>query len=252
MFDRGFFKGQGLAGFCLEVRKGGVKGALDKLDQLNGFNFTGNFSFALAGHLLKGMKNANTKAATSKLLSTLISYSRESNHANLLGYLCALLPNISDDLAYLRQVIPSETEDRNLSIFHGQLIPDKYNGALFFAMFATILKNSDSEHEQIYIYRSFEEGIQFMPESFPVTYDVLIPKMEQILISSQNDTIITHVLSIMNSMSYYSLESGSVVNFLNKQVLQQLGFTGIADSDLFQSKNKTNSVQAVSSVLDCF
>ena len=69
--------------------------------------------------------------------------------------------------------MPTESEDRTLSIFHPQLIADKYHGALFFAMYATILKNSDSEHEQLYIYRSFEEGIQFMPESFPVTYDVL-------------------------------------------------------------------------------
>ena len=60
------------------------------------------FSFTLAGHLLKGMKNANTKAATAKLLSTIISYSREPNLSNLLGYLCALLPNISDENAYLR------------------------------------------------------------------------------------------------------------------------------------------------------
>ena len=76
--------------------------------------------------------------------------------------------------------------------------------------------------------------------------------MEGILTSSQNDTIITHVLSIMNSMSYYSLESGSVVNFLNKNVLQQIGFTGIPDSDLFQNKSKANTVTDVISVLDYF
>ena len=75
--------------------------------------------------------------------------------------------------------------------------------------------------------------------------------MEGILTSSQNDTIITHVLSIMNSMSYYSLESGSVVNFLNKNVLQQID-TGIPDSDLFQNKSKANTVTDVISVLDCF
>ena len=52
-------------------------------------------------------------------------------------------------------------------------------------------------------------------------------------------------------MSYYSLESGSVVNFLNKNV-QQIGFTGIPDSDLFQNKSKANTVTDVISVLDCF
>ena len=93
-----------MAAFCLEVKKGQFKAALEILDQLNGFNFNANFSFALAGHLLKGMKNANTKAATAKLLSTIISYSREPNLSNLLGYLCALLPNISDENAYLRQL----------------------------------------------------------------------------------------------------------------------------------------------------
>ena len=91
-----------MAAFCLEVKKGQFKAALEKLDQLNAFNFNANFSFALAGHLLNGMKNANTKAATAKLLSTIISYSREPNLSNLLGYLCALLPNISDENAYLR------------------------------------------------------------------------------------------------------------------------------------------------------
>ena len=45
----------------------------------------------------------------------------------------------------------------------------------------TILKSSESEHEQLYIYRTLNEGAHFMPECFPVTFDVLMPKLEQIL-----------------------------------------------------------------------
>ena len=45
-----------------------------------------------------------TQKGRAKLLSTIISYSREPHLSNLLGYLCALLPNISDENAYLCQL----------------------------------------------------------------------------------------------------------------------------------------------------
>ena len=44
-------------------------------------------------------------------------------------------------------------------------------------------------------------------------------------------------------MSYYSLESGSVVNFLNKNVLQQIGFTGIPESNHNNNNNFINLIK---------
>ena len=59
-------------------------------------------------------------------------------------------------------------------LFNHNVTPDKTHAALLFTFLVTILKSTDLEHEQLFIYRSFEEGILFMPEAFPVTYFSLL------------------------------------------------------------------------------
>ena len=78
---------------------------LNKLDDLSGLNFKYDFSFAMAGHLLKGLRTSATKAATTRLLTDIIDFHCESNPAQILGYLAALMPISGDDVnSNLRQM----------------------------------------------------------------------------------------------------------------------------------------------------
>lgn len=99
MSDYGCFKGQGLAAFCNSSRKGPSERMLAKLDQLSGLSFKYDFSFTIAGHLLKGLKNVATKAAVTRLLNTFVEYSGENNPANVTGYFAALLPHCGDNIS---------------------------------------------------------------------------------------------------------------------------------------------------------
>jgi hypothetical protein len=96
--DNGCLKGQGLATYCMEARDSTLEPHLAKLDQLTGISFKQQFSFAVAGHLLKGVRNATTKTTTTRVMSTLIDVCREQVGANMLGYLAALLPHRGDDM----------------------------------------------------------------------------------------------------------------------------------------------------------
>lgn len=86
-------------------RLGKLEPLLNKMDKLSGLNFNYNFSFALAGHLLKGLRNSATKAATTRLLTDIIDSHCESNPAQILGYLAALMPISGEDInSNLRQM----------------------------------------------------------------------------------------------------------------------------------------------------
>merc|ERR1712007_19208 len=69
------FKGIGFSNYCLNTRKGKLEPMLNKIDSLTGLSFRSNFSFALSGHLLKGLKTSGTKAATSRLLTDILDSS---------------------------------------------------------------------------------------------------------------------------------------------------------------------------------
>ena len=99
MSDQGCYRGKGLAACCMQNRKGPYEGMLNKLDQLSGISFKYDFSFAVAGHLLKGLKTVLTKSASTRLLNTFVEYSGESNPANVTGYFGAILPHCGDNLS---------------------------------------------------------------------------------------------------------------------------------------------------------
>jgi hypothetical protein len=138
----------------------------------------------------------------------------------------------------------------SVSLFQPALIPDKIHAALLFTFLATILKSTDLEHEQLYIYRALDEGAHFAPDALPVTFDVLMKKMEQILNSCQNTEILTSVLAIMHSIYDYGLESTAVTATLNQQYLETVGFSGLASGDQFHTNQKSAIIQVVCSILD--
>mmetsp|Transcript_33497 Transcript_33497/g.52047 ORF Transcript_33497/g.52047 Transcript_33497/m.52047 type:complete len:256 (-) Transcript_33497:30-797(-) len=250
MSDNGCFKAKGLASFCTAARKGPSERMLAKLDQLSGISFKYDFSFAIAGHLLKGLKSVSTKAAVTRLLNTFVEYSGENNPANVTGYLAAILPHCGDNISdSCRQRLLSCSETGS-SMFNVGMVPDKIRACLLFTYLVTILQSSESEHEQLYIYKALEEGAHFMPDCLPVTFDVLMKKLEQVLVSTQNDEILSAVLAIMNCVYTYGLESNSPTTTLTKQYMESIGFASLGTADQFHQNQKGALIQAVCSVLD--
>lgn len=62
-------------------------------------------------------------------------------------------------------------------------------------------------------------------------YDILVPKMSQVLQHNQNQHIIEACLAIMKSMFLPEMQNSK--KRLNKDYLNKIGFQGIFDSDSF-------------------
>eukprot|EP01094_Clydonella_sp_ATCC50884_P006709 TRINITY_DN1591_c0_g1_i1.p1 TRINITY_DN1591_c0_g1~~TRINITY_DN1591_c0_g1_i1.p1 ORF type:complete len:2499 (-),score=1256.67 TRINITY_DN1591_c0_g1_i1:167-7663(-) len=246
-------RGYGLSAFCMESREGSFAPLLSKLDQVTGVSFKQQFSFAVAGHLLKGFRHANTKTPTTRLLSTILDVCRENVGANMLGYCTALLPYKSEDVHQrLNASLESAAEGPQQVLFNSQMVPDKMNAALLFTFLATVLKTSDFEHEQLFIFQTFQEGVNFLPDAFAVTFDTLVPKMTHMLLNSQSPEMLSAVLSILKSIFYYALDSSSATSKLTAAYLPTIGFAGLAQSDQFNegSATKQTVIKIVCSIID--
>ena len=60
------------------------------------------------------------------------------------------------------------------------MLLDTQHAVLLFTFLVTLLQNSDLEHEQLFIYESLREGVHRMPDALHVTYEMLIPKVENL------------------------------------------------------------------------
>lgn len=85
------FKENGLAKTMMAAREP-VQASLVRLDGITGISFETNFSFAVASHLLKGLRHPSTKTTTARLLHTFLSIAAKRGiGSEVLGYLIALL-----------------------------------------------------------------------------------------------------------------------------------------------------------------
>lgn len=253
-YENDCLKNIGLAAYCNSAKQGSVKGALGKLDQITGADFNSNFSFAVATHLLKGLKNSTTKAVTIRTLSTLVDLGREPNPADLLGYLAALIPHKGDDTTHLKQTIIracGESGNPTATLWHNALIPDLNHAGLLCCYLATTLKSSDFEHEKLFLFKLFEDGVVFNPEALFISHDVLVPRLQQVYINSQNQELFESALNIFSYIFQYNLESNSVISKFTKQHLANIGFGGLAEADMFLPATKGAPIaQVVCLVID--
>lgn len=118
---------QELSQFVMTVREGAMDNLLTKLDMITGISFKNSFSFAIATHLLKGLRHPQTKTSTSRVLSSFVDISaRKAVGPNLLGFIAALLPTKGDEMSNLRQLFPSEgnTDVAPTHYFFSELVSD--------------------------------------------------------------------------------------------------------------------------------
>jgi len=109
----------------------------------------------------------------------------------------------------------------------------------------------DVEHEQLTIYEAFKDGVQMMPEAFPVTYDILVPKIQQAIVTSHNPQIVEAVLAITKSMFSYEIESASS-DKMKQGFLSRVGFSGMPSCDMFPILPPTSATSSTSRYLSLY
>eukprot|EP01090_Pellita_catalonica_P017046 TRINITY_DN5062_c0_g4_i1.p1 TRINITY_DN5062_c0_g4~~TRINITY_DN5062_c0_g4_i1.p1 ORF type:complete len:2520 (+),score=346.34 TRINITY_DN5062_c0_g4_i1:70-7629(+) len=227
----------GVVSYCMSAREqGGLDSFLTQADEVTGLNFRTSFSFAVTGHLLKGLRTPETKTATARVLSSLIDISaKNSIDSNLLGYLAALLPVTGEANEHIKELLLSTTEGTSLHqyLFTEQMLPDTMSAVLLFTLLVTLLKSSDVELEQLFIYQSLCEGVLTMPEAFPVVYAELIPKMKWAIQNSQNQEIINACLSIMKSIFSDAMTDSNQKKLDKNYLKDNIRFQGLIHAGSF-------------------
>ena len=234
----------------MEARKGArLEPLLDKFDNMTGVNFDTSFSFAISTLMLKGLKSPTVKTSTVKVLSTFLRICNENNGSSVLGYFSGLLPIKGDDDVELMGLLRHYSNSNDTIICNKTMVPDKSHCNLLFYFLATILKNSELEHEQQVIYKIFLEGIYYMPDVFPIVFDQIKEKISQVLANSQNPEILSTIHKI-NHEIYNRTLTASYSSASANQALQNLGYLGLQGSDQFNPKQKSGQIQIVCNILD--
>merc|ERR1711862_31336 len=248
--ETGHFQSSGMNSFCMEARKGArLEPLLDKFDNMTGVNFDTSFSFAISTLMLKGLKSPTVKTSTVKVLSTFLRICNENNGSSVLGYFSGLLPIKGDDDVELMGLLRHYSNSNDTIICNKTMVPDKSHCNLLFYFLATILKNSELEHEQQVIYKIFLEGIYYMPDVFPIVFDQIKEKISQVLAYSQNPAILSTIHKI-NHEIYNRTLTASYSSASANQALQNLGYLGLQGSDQFNPKQKSGQIQIVCNILD--
>merc|ERR1711976_456390 len=99
-----------------------------------------------------------------------------------------------------------------------------------------VLKTSSAEQEQHVIYKIFMEGLAHRPQAFPIIYNEIQSKLSQVLLNSQNEEIVQMVHDINFTVNNSVKASQSSAQ--TKQLLQKLGFSGLAEVGQFDVKKK--------------
>ncbi|KAI8137099.1 hypothetical protein BJV82DRAFT_547510 [Fennellomyces sp. T-0311] len=228
-----------------------------QLDLLCGVNFESHFSFAIAGTFMKGLRHSNAKDTIYQGLTTFLDIeckqtptgsSDDVIEARTLGYVAGLLPIAAKNEA-LKELLriagldgidemdsmfyDANSTKNNSSFYYGIFdrldIPDNTTALLLISLLATQLNSADNESERLFIYGLLAEAAVGMPEVFALVYDTLLPKMNQIVVSSQTQPIIESVKSILVTACSDPVFGDAKNRRSQKMLLEELGFTALGD-----------------------
>ncbi|KAF8943228.1 Ras GTPase activating protein ira2 [Haplosporangium gracile] len=218
------------------------------LDESTGMNFETHFSFGVAGALLKGLKHPSTKTITTDVLRLILQISVKGTTPNIvdvrvMGYLAALLPQAARnmELKELLQLVGitsmevnnAALNDTYYKMFDYLVIPDNTTGLLLVTLVVTMLQNAETESERLFLYAFLAEAAVALPEVFALVYESLLPKMNQIINSSQIVPIIDAVQSIIFAVVADPVLSAAAANTQKASqlaYLTELGFAGLMDT----------------------
>ncbi|RIB13611.1 hypothetical protein C2G38_1974674 [Gigaspora rosea] len=236
-----------------------------KMDKECGINYN-HFSFAVAATLLKGLKNPVTKAGTQLVLTCFLDIAskgvlgEQTNNtidSSMLGYLAALLPVSAKnadmrELLWLCGIFDTEVENSELGttyykIFEKLDIPDNQTGLLLISLMVAMLQTAENEPERLFLYGFLSEAAVALPEVFALVYDSLLPKMSQIINSSETIPILDSVQSILYTVVSSEGQYGSRQNAITTangrinqmpSYLEEIGFTNLMECGSFLTVTK--------------
>ena len=186
----------------------------DTIDTAAGLSFETQFSFAVAGALLKGFKYADTRESIFICLTTFLEIETKSSKkpnmidARCLGYLCGLLPFAAknDALLELLRLVGihhidvdnfSSSSQLYASVWRVIDIPNNTTGILLVSFLVGMISLAENETERLFLYGFLSCAAISTPEVFALVYDSLIPKMNSIVVSSDNIALIGAVKDIL-------------------------------------------------------
>ncbi|RCI02984.1 Ras GTPase activating protein ira2, partial [Rhizopus stolonifer] len=220
-----------------------------ELDDACGVNFVNYFSFAIAIILLKGLNHCENKDVVYRCLCSFLAI--ESKHftkeevieARALGYLTGLIPfaakeNGLVDLLQLACYKDIDTGNINLELLGAGLfdfleIPDNSTALLFVSLLVALLNTSENESEKVFLYKLLAEAATTVPEVFSLAYEPLLPKMNQIVLNTQNHELLEAVKNILlTACSESAFTQNSTQKRTQKWGLSNLGFLALLDPTL--------------------
>ncbi|CAG8508989.1 2177_t:CDS:10 [Funneliformis mosseae] len=263
-----FFANEDIATVLLKARVP-LESIAKSMDREAGVNYD-HFSFAVSAILLKGLKNPVTKTGTKDVLNAFLDIASkgvgdQSNNIinyRMLGYLAALLPVSAKnadmkELLWVCGIVDSEVDNSELGttyykIFEKLDIPDNKTALLLISLMVAMLQTAEHEPERLFLYGFLAEAASALPQVFALVYDSLLPKMTQIINSSETIPILDSVQSILYTVisSETQFPSNRVVSRINQMpsYLEDIGFTNLMDCGSFQTitreKMKTNAMLA--------
>lgn len=239
-----FFTGDTMTDVLLAAREP-MADVARELDELCGVNFETHFSFAMATVFSKGMRYNNAKDTIYQALAAFLDI--ECKHdtgvveVQTLGYLGSLLPlavkneSLRDVLrlsGLYDDIVQEDGPTKSYSGLFDKLdIPDDETALLFISMIATSLHSAESESERLLLYSLLAESAISMPNVFCLVYDSLLPKMNQVVLSSNTQPIIESVKTILLiacSDPAFDSEKPKLAN-LQQEMLKKVGFTALAE-----------------------
>ncbi|CAG8517845.1 8557_t:CDS:10 [Diversispora eburnea] len=250
-----FFTQDSISKVLLKFRRRKLYEIGQEMDKENGINFE-HFSFAVAAALLKGLKNSATKSSTVSVLKYFLEISfkccletKQKNivHSSMLGYLAACLPISAKtgemkDILLLCGILDPEMENVELSTTYCPIInkldiPDNKTALLLISLMVTLLQNAETETEKLFLYGFLAEAAKTVPDVFALVYDVLQPKMIQIVSNSDTIPILDAVhkilITVVSESQFSSRMRGDQISYL-----EEIGFRHLMDAGSFQSITK--------------
>ncbi|CAO3592087.1 unnamed protein product [Absidia cylindrospora] len=272
-----FFVHQSLAEFLLAAREP-LADVARELDLINGVSFDNHFSFAIAGILFKGIqKNHDAEGGKDVIYECLTTFleidckrcleqqntveakyginfatgaafgvTSGSGDASLYGGLpggggTGIAGIGGADIGHMGHI----------RMFDALEIPDNTTALLLVSFLVTMLNTAENEAERLFLYTFLSEASVSIPEVFALVYESLLPRMNQMAISSQNYAVIDAVKGILMTACSEPAFYQPVNRKSQKAYLDELGFSALGDPSFGASKtNVTTNAQLISKLLE--
>lgn len=247
--NHGLFDNKKMVEVLLEARAPLVDVARE-LDRLNGISFDTHFSFALATILLRQQQQDNDDDdVVYECLTTFLEIDGKDGgggvvDAAALGYFVGLLPLAAKTQAVrdLFRLAGLDTTLDHQRLFDTLDIPDNTTALLLVSFLVCMLHTNK---ESLFLYQFLADASVAIPEVFALVYDSLLPRMNQMAISSQSAEIIDAVKAIL--MTACSDPAFNTSGKSQKHYLDELGFGALG---AMPTKTTAVNAQLLSQLLE--